>query len=184
MGTYLSLLRAINVGGHHEIKMNALKSLYESLGLIGVSTFIRSGNVIFNTPLKGPVALEKMLETSIEDSFGFAVSVIIRSPVQLSQTVKRCPFVGRRGVNIDRLAVSFLKSPAAPERVRALKIIALRNNDEFSIAGNVIYLNCPDGFAKTQLTGTFFEKHLGVHVTARNWKTTTSLLEMCRAQES
>jgi uncharacterized protein (DUF1697 family) len=180
MRTHISLLRGINVGGHHEITMAALKSLYESLGLAGVTTYIRSGNVLFQSPLKNPSAIEKMLEQSIQSSFGFDVTVIIRSPAQLSQIVSESPFAHRRAINVDRLAVSFLKSTPTPERVRALKAITLPTCDEFAIAGTVIYLHCPDGFAKTPLTGSFFEKHLGVHVSARNWKTTTTLLEMCR----
>jgi uncharacterized protein (DUF1697 family) len=182
MRTYISLLRGINVGGHHEITMAALKSLYESLGLAGVTTYIRSGNVLFQSPLKNPSALENLLEQSIRSSFGFDVTVIIRSPAQLSQIVSESPYARRRGVNVDRLAVSFLKSTPATEQVRALKAVALPPRDEFTVVGTEIYLHCPDGFAKTPLTGTFFEKHLGVHVSARNWKTTTTLLEMCRTE--
>ena len=52
MTVAISLLRGINVGGHHQIKMEALRALYESLGLREVQTYIQSGNVIFKTSVR------------------------------------------------------------------------------------------------------------------------------------
>jgi len=43
----IALLRGINIGGHRKIKMNALRSLCESLGFQGVQTYLQSGNIIF-----------------------------------------------------------------------------------------------------------------------------------------
>jgi hypothetical protein len=47
------------------------------------------------------------------------------------------------------------------------------------VVPGAIYMHCPMGFSKTLLTGAFFEKHLQVAVSARNWKTTTTLRELC-----
>jgi uncharacterized protein (DUF1697 family) len=47
---YLALLCGINVGGNNIIKMDALKTLFEGLGLTGVTTYIQSGNVLFKSP--------------------------------------------------------------------------------------------------------------------------------------
>ena len=41
----ISMLRGINVGGHRMIKMDVLRSLYESLGLPSPQTYVQSGNV-------------------------------------------------------------------------------------------------------------------------------------------
>ena len=48
---YVAFLRGINVGGHHKIKMAALKLLFADLGFEHVITYIQSGNVIFNAGL-------------------------------------------------------------------------------------------------------------------------------------
>ena len=48
MQTYVSILRGINVGGHKKIKMADLKSVLEENGLKAVTTYIQSGNLIFN----------------------------------------------------------------------------------------------------------------------------------------
>ena len=46
MPRFIAFLRAINVGGHN-VKMEELRVLFESLGFTNVETFIASGNVIF-----------------------------------------------------------------------------------------------------------------------------------------
>ena len=49
MGIYISLLRGINVSGKNKILMADLKTLYESLSFKNVTTYIQSGNVIFES---------------------------------------------------------------------------------------------------------------------------------------
>jgi uncharacterized protein (DUF1697 family) len=180
MRTYISLLRGINVGGHHLIKMAALKNLYEDLGLKAVTTFLQSGNVIFQTARNDTRDFETMLEQPIERRFGFRVSVVIRSPQQLARIVNNSPYAGRKEIDVNRLAVAFLKSRPSPAGVKAMMAAADKSNDECELAAGAIYIHCPRGFAKTLLTNAFLEKHLGVSVTARNWKTTQTLLSLCK----
>ena len=49
MDTYVALLRGVNVGGHNQIKMAALRDMLGGLGHQDVVTYIQSGNVIFDT---------------------------------------------------------------------------------------------------------------------------------------
>jgi len=48
----VAFLRAINVGGR-TVKMDYLRSLFEDLGFADVETFIASGNVVFESKVKG-----------------------------------------------------------------------------------------------------------------------------------
>ncbi len=175
MHTFVSLLRGINVGGHHLIKMPALKSLYESMGFVDVATYIQSGNVVFKTTKEDASAIEDLIEKNLLKTVGFPVAVVVRTPSQLGRVIKANPYAGRDGIDINRLAVAFLKSRPTAALVRNLSTIAAKTTDECLVAGSEIYLHCPDGFGKTLLTSTFFEKHLKVAATARNWRT----LERC-----
>src|SRR6266446_5636200 len=49
MPVLISMLRAVNVGGHCQIKMEALRTLYSSLKFENPQTYVQSGNVIFKT---------------------------------------------------------------------------------------------------------------------------------------
>ena len=184
MRTFISLLRGINIGGHHLIPMPALRTLYESLGMTDVTTYIQSGNVVFRTDRIDRSSLELLLEEEIARALGFPVAVIVRTPLQLSAIIRACPYAGRAGIDTKRLAVAFLKSKPSAMRIRALRALTAKGLDEYTITGRALYMHCPQGFAKTMLTNAFLEKHLLVKVTARNWKTTVTLLEMCRTLSS
>ena len=57
MPRHIAFLRAINVSGHN-VKMDHLRQLFESLGFSNVETFIASGNVIFETKTVNTKLLE------------------------------------------------------------------------------------------------------------------------------
>jgi len=183
MHTFVSLLRGINVGGHHLIGMPALKAFYESLGFVDVTTYIQSGNVIFRATAGDTSSVELLIEKSLVHTFGFPVTVIVRSPSHLGKVIKNNPYVARGGVDSSRLAVAFLKSQPAPALIKAMAVFAAKSTNEYTAVSGVVYLHCPDGFGKTLLTTGFFEKHLKVKATARNWKTTNALFALCANQD-
>ena len=46
---FIALLRGINVGGKNKVEMGQLKNLLETAGYTKVSTYINSGNVLFES---------------------------------------------------------------------------------------------------------------------------------------
>jgi uncharacterized protein (DUF1697 family) len=91
MGTYVALLRAINVGGKTAISMAKLKESIEELGFINVKTYINSGNVIFRTNSTNTVKLESQIEKAIVDNFNFPVKVMVRSMNQMENLINQIP---------------------------------------------------------------------------------------------
>src|SRR5437763_2800876 len=83
MPVIISLLRGVNVGGHNLIRMEALRTLYESLGLQDSQTYVQSGNVVFRTKERNLPRLTKQIEDAIERIFGFRPAVIVRTPAEL-----------------------------------------------------------------------------------------------------
>lgn len=76
--TFVALLRGINVGGNNIVSMAALRKTFERLGLSKVSTYINSGNVIFQAETDSLEKLAAQLEAAIEQDFGFLVKVLLR----------------------------------------------------------------------------------------------------------
>jgi uncharacterized protein (DUF1697 family) len=74
---YVALLRGINVGGKTLIKMADLKTCVEALGLDDVSTYIASGNILFETARRDPAKLETKIGGAIEQQFGLPVKVVV-----------------------------------------------------------------------------------------------------------
>ena len=111
---YVSLLRGINVGGQNKIKMEELKRLYDSLGFTKIKTYIQSGNIIFESPISDTSDLVNKIETSIKQTYGFSVTVIIRTASEFQQVVNNNPFCGTRKEDITKLCVTFLKVMEEP----------------------------------------------------------------------
>ncbi len=179
MNTYVSLLRGINVGPTKKVKMEDLVALYESLGLKNVWTYLRSGNVLFDSTDTDPKKLSAMLEERISRTVGFPVKVMLRTADELQQVITRNPFL--QGVSRDttKLHVTFLSDEPSARSVNEMSAIK-DEVDGFVIMGREAYLSCPNGYGRTRFSNTFFEKKLGVVATTRNWKTVTALAAMAK----
>lgn len=175
--TYIALLRAINVGGHNLIKMDALRKSFEALGLKSVQTYVQSGNVVFSAPKQSEVALSGKLQAKILRDFGLSVVVIVRSAEDINQVVKKNPFLKEKGIDIIRLHVAFLSGPPEKAALKALEAFPA-DSDRFRLSGKEIYLHYPNGSGKAKLANNVLEKVLSVSATTRNWNTVNTLREM------
>jgi uncharacterized protein (DUF1697 family) len=181
MQTYITILRGINVSGKKMINMEALRAHMQELGFKNIKTYIQSGNLIFESENVELTELAKQIEKQIEKQYGFQVPVIVRTPDDLEHILKNNPFLNVREEDIDKLHVTFLSSE--PKQEHLVKISPPENTtDEFIIAGDHVFVFCPNGYGNTKISNTFFENKLKVTATTRNWKTVVKLAEM--AQET
>ncbi|HEX3012892.1 MAG TPA: DUF1697 domain-containing protein [Methanobacterium sp.] len=174
---YIALLRGINVGRNKRIKMADLIKVFESLGFKNVKTYVQSGNVIFEHDSNDAAEIAESIERKISQTFPFSVNVIIRTKDEVENVVKGNPFIGRVGIELDKLHVIFLTDMPDPKDVLNLDINK-DENEEFEVIGREVYIYCPEGYARTKLKNDIFEKKLNTAATTRNWKTTSKLLEL------
>jgi len=183
MHTFISMLRGINVSGQKKIRMAELSSLYESLGLARVQTYVQSGNVVFATPEPNGSKLAQLIEAEIEQTFGFAVSVFMRDNHDFQRIIDRNPFLGDRNEDPAKLHVTFLYRRPDESEWRNLSIPD-DEADEFSVGEQEIFLFCPNGYGRTKFSNNFFERKLKVPATTRNWKTVTALAKLATETET
>ena len=177
----ISLLRGVNVGGRNKIKMDVLRDLYESLGLLGAQTHVQSGNVVFKTKAKDLATLAKQIEDAIERKVGFRPSVVLRTASELKDVVARNPFANRTGIDGSKLLVTFLANAPRPE-VRDELVKIKTAGEEVCVGGRELYIYFPDGMGRSKLWPAI-EKALKKSGTGRNWNTVTKLLEMAEILE-
>ena len=89
--TYVALLRGINVGGKTLIKMADLKACMEGLGFGEVSTYIASGNVLFESGERDAGKLEGEIERALEQRFRLPVKVVVLDRAAYGRIVKAIP---------------------------------------------------------------------------------------------
>jgi uncharacterized protein (DUF1697 family) len=182
MAAIICMLRGINLAGKRKIKMEALRALYESLGLRDAKTLLQSGNVVFRTERKDLVALTKKIESAIERKFGFHSDVVVRTSAELRDVIARNPFAKRAGVDASKLLISFLVSdPGAEARENVLRIKA--EPEELRIDGREVYIYFPNGMGRPKLSMAQVERTLKTSWTGRNWNTVRKLMEMAEELE-
>jgi uncharacterized protein (DUF1697 family) len=103
MPTYISMLRGINVAGHNQIKMTALRELFESLGFEQVQTYIQSGNVVFKGRKSSTLRISRNVEERIAKAFGFQVRLIPRISEEMGSVIAGNPFLKTKGTDPAKL---------------------------------------------------------------------------------
>jgi uncharacterized protein (DUF1697 family) len=166
MGSFVALLRAVNVGGTGKLPMSDLKEICEALGFGKVRTYIASGNVVL-TSRKSEAAIKAALEKRLEAYAGKAVGVLVRSAAEMAQVLAGNPFPKLAS---NRTMAVFLER-APPED--ALAGIRGRRTEQIQLGRREIYVHYGEGMAKSKLvipaanTGT-----------ARNMNTVATLARM------
>jgi uncharacterized protein (DUF1697 family) len=181
MTTIISMLRGVNVGGHNQIKMDALRSLYESLGLKNPQTYVQSGNVVFKTKEKNLAGLAARIEDAIEQKFGFRPGVVLRTAPELKDVIARNPFAKRRDINPGKLLVVFFNDEPGQDDCGLLQRVKTEG-ENVRADGREFYLYFPDGAGRSKLFAAI--GRLKKSGTSRNWNTVTKLLEMTEKVET
>ena len=183
MPVLITMLRGVNVGGHHKIKMDALRDLYTSLKLEDPRTYVQSGNVIFRTKEKNSAALAKKIQDAIERSFGFRPEVILRTAAEMRSAIAANPFAGRKDVPPNKLLLTFLAAEPGPG-ARATLLSLKKHPEELHLNGRELYIYFPNGAGQTKLPWSQLEKLFKTTGTARNWNTVTKMLEIAEELEA
>lgn len=184
MAIYFALLRGINVGGKNIIKMADLKLAFEAMGLTQVQTYIQSGNVLFQSN-EEEEPLRKHIEHELELTFGFEVTVILRTSAELDRIIVNCPFsekVISEEANLsskgENLYVSLLLH--APSQIGINRFNTYQSErDEYRIEGREVYLLFHDSIRNSKLANNL--QKLEVPATVRNWKTINKLAMLAKA---
>jgi len=173
MPKYVAFLRAINVGGH-TVKMDYLRSLFESLGFMNVETFIASGNVIFDSTSKSTRALEKKIESFLLKTLGYEVVTFVRSTSELAEIAEHEPFTASEVSASHALYIGFLA--AEPGQAAKVNLRSLSSKtDEFHLHWRELYWLCRVKFADSEISGPMLAKALGMPTTLRNSTTVKKL---------
>ncbi|MDC7127198.1 MAG: DUF1697 domain-containing protein, partial [Spirochaetales bacterium] len=87
---FVALLRGVNVGGNRKVEMKRLRSLLESLGYTNVSTYLNSGNAIFESD-DGKDSISNLLHDKLEAEFGFEIPLLIKTVEEMKTIASAIP---------------------------------------------------------------------------------------------
>lgn len=90
---YLVLFRGINVGGKNKVAMSELRQLLDDLGFTNVTSFINSGNVIFESSLSAKAVRQK-IQDILPKHFSLnreILNILVLTDKQLQQVIDEAP---------------------------------------------------------------------------------------------
>ena len=173
----MAFLRAVNVGGQGIVRMTDVQKAFTAAGCSSVSTFIASGNILFDAPKAESDALRARIRSRVERLLGAPPVIVYRTVDQLARLVTRAPFGELTGDRALKLYVLFVvektkQRPRFPLHLpnEGLEAIGMIRGDVL-----IVSRRKPNGWYG--FPTTWIEKELGIVTTARSWSTVTKIVE-------
>ena len=194
MPAVIALLRAVNVGGHNNVRMEEVRTLFAALGCKNVQTYLQSGNVVFSTSKPSPSQVAAELQTAINEALGIETIIIPRTPADLRAIIANNPFaegIASGAIDPSKLMVAYFQSRPSDDVCEKAARRGLESSkqsgkqpDEIRFHGREAYIYYPNGLGKATFNWSAFERGSKIPATARNWTTTLKLLELSEALPS
>jgi uncharacterized protein (DUF1697 family) len=173
---WAAFLRGINLGSRR-LTMAELRGHVEALGFDDVSTFIASGNVVFDAPGRAD-ALEQRLEEHLSRALGFSCETFVRSLIRLAEVMAE-PDIDARKADGFNPHVLFLKGALGAKGRKELQALEGHDDAFLVLEREVLW------FRRGRLSdSTITDRHLGLVLgargyTARNLNTVQRMLAKC-----
>jgi uncharacterized protein (DUF1697 family) len=181
MTQYLALLRGINVGGKNIIKMADLKAIFEAMGFSNVTTYIQSGNVLFQSAEMDKGALTDRIEKGLSKQFNYPARVVTVTQKELDAIVREAPDGFGKDGKSHRYDVIFLKEPLTPQE--AMKNVGTKAGVDTAHAGRqALYFSRLIAKASQSHLTKIIGLPVYQNMTIRNWNTTTKLLALMETE--
>jgi uncharacterized protein (DUF1697 family) len=173
---YVALLRGINVGGANKISMAELKGAFEDAGMLAVSTYINSGNVLFSTDVADRGRLVKLLQGAIRERRGVSADVQLRDKDEMAAIVGAMPAEWTNGASM-KCDVVFLQPDVDSPDILGELGPRPGVEDAIYVSGALIWRVDRENATRSRLTKMVGTPLYG-RVTVRNCNTTRTLLEL------
>lgn len=175
MNRTVALLRGINVGKHAWIRMDDLRACFTDAGLVEVSTYINSGNVLFSSDLGLP-ELQDRLVRQLEARFGFRIDVLIRTKEEMMALAEELP---EAWVNDDDQKTDVLFLPESDRHPGIIDEIRINPEVDHLIyrSGTLIWNIDRKDYGKSKMKA-FIGTPLYKRMTARNINTVRKLAQL------
>ena len=181
MTKYLVLMRGINVGGKHLIKMADLKDWLVQAGFQAPRTYLQSGNLILQGT-RSAAKVEQAVSEILTNKLDFEVPLVIVNANALSEAIAKSPYIAEAEANPKAVHLCFLAEQPVRDHVSDLQAYCTAE-ERLELIGKVLYIYYPNLSGKSKLTLNRIENVLQTRGTARNWNTARKL-EQLMAKET
>ncbi len=170
---YVAFLRGINVGGR-TVKMADLRECFETMGFGDVTTYLQTGNVVFESDSNDITKILKQIEQGVSEWFGYDAKILVYPIEILPGVINRYPFDSSN--EAFQYYVVFMEGNAANELAHEAGELD-EHIEQIQAQNGVLYWRVKRGmtlrsaFSKYLTKAPYKESH-----TVRNIKTLKKLL--------
>jgi uncharacterized protein (DUF1697 family) len=173
---YVLLLRGINVGKSVKVSMKDLKLWLGKIGLKNVTTYLNSGNALFDSDL-GAIELTKNISALIRKKCKFEVPVLVRSSIDIKKIAKSIP-KDRQNDETQRTYIAYLFDEAADESIISLLPMEKEYVRLYYKNKAIVWNIKREYYNKSQIT-KLASHSVYKYMTTRNVNTARKLAELC-----
>lgn len=177
----VAFMRGINLG-KRTVKGPEWTRVFASIGLKRPTSFLASGNVVFEAPpgaaAKGGKSLASRLQAAIAEDFGFEANVFLRGLDDVARLAGSDPF-GLTPDQQEHYTVNVILLDQAVTVPLRKRMLALRTDyDDFAFTSHEAWWLCRgERISDSSLgQGNLLEKALGIPNTTRNLRTLQRLV--------
>ena len=179
MPTWISLLRAVNLGSHNKVSMPALREHLAEAGFGDVRTYVQSGNLVTTSGHRTERGVARAVAKVVAERHGVEVPVIVRSPEDLARVVALNPFPAAAKRQPKLVSVVFFEQELGETDAFVEHAVSL--GEEVVVDGRELYISyTARGVHASKLTPAVLRRRLGQDGTARNWRTVQALVDLTR----
>jgi uncharacterized protein (DUF1697 family) len=173
---YVALLRAINVGGRNLMRMADITACLVDRKFECVSTYIQSGNILFESDVSDVATLTASIENALFETFAQEAPVFLRSHRQMKKVVAAAPKEWKDGAALRR-NVAFLRKPLTASTLVAA-IDPKPGVDAVKAGDGVVYLTTVLAHVTQSGLARVVSKAIYRHMTVRNYTTCQKILAL------
>lgn len=178
---YIALLRGINISGKNKISMSELKLELEKNKYQNVSTYLNSGNVIFESNINNKEDIMKDIYKIIKNKFNLEIPIFVMTSLELEDILNNNPkWWGTENKEIyDNLI--FIIPPTRCEEVYNTVGEPSKDIDKIGEYNNVIFWSFDlKNYRKSNYWVKTASTDIKDKITIRTANTMRKILEICK----
>jgi uncharacterized protein (DUF1697 family) len=165
--------------GRRRIKNEELCACFENIGLLRVSAFLASGNVLFASRQRAEDKVAQAIEKGLKEQLQYDVPTFLRSAKEVGEIARQQPFDTAALKASGKLQVALLQAEPKPAaRKAALRFAS--SDDRLAIIGRELYWLPKGNMSASELDVAGLAKVLGP-MTIRAHRTMTRLVAKLEA---
>lgn len=147
MNSYITLLRALNVGGRNKMSSSELQSLFASCGSVAIKTYIQSGNVLHQS-LAAAQSINQMVQAALSAQFHYDLHVFTLTIDTLNSIINGATL---QGIEDAKVYVTLFEQPISALQIE--KLMKYKTpQEQVVVTPYALYLHHAQGYSQSQFT--------------------------------